>query len=246
LTPWRYFLIVFTYSWVFWGLASFSSKSLDAFSTGILYILGGIGPTVGWIICNILEGKKAIFETILKSVRFDSLGYKGFTVTICLGVLPMFLSWLLVSEGSTLDFSVASSIVSIAFFIIVSIVEETGWRGYAYPLLNQSFSPIVSSLIVGIFWSLWHLPLTLIKGTYQYGLGYWTIEFFLFFFLPISNSLIFGWLLEYSNQNVASSVLYHTLFNLTGEVFGFRGKSDIVRTVAITILAIIMGINLVY
>jgi membrane protease YdiL (CAAX protease family) len=66
----------------------------------------------------------------------------------------------------------------------------------------------------------------------------------LFFFTPIPNSLIFGWLLKYTDQNLASSVLYHTLLNLVGEVFGFRGKSDITRTIVITLLAILLGKNI--
>jgi membrane protease YdiL (CAAX protease family) len=236
---------VFLYSWIIWGLAVLYGKPIEDTLSGILFLLGGMGPTIGWIICNILDGKEETFETILKAIRFDSLGFKGLAVTTCIGVLPMVLSWLLVSEGSTLDFSVVSSIIPIGFFIIVSVVEETGWRGYAYPQLNQSYSPNVSSFIVGVFWSLWHLPLTMIKGTYQQGLGYWTLEFFLFFFTPIPNSLIFGWLLKYTDQNVASSVLYHTLLNLVGEVFGFRGKSDIARTIVITFLAIILGKTIV-
>ncbi|EMR73408.1 CAAX amino terminal protease family [Thaumarchaeota archaeon SCGC AB-539-E09] len=245
MKPWRYFIIVFVYSWIIWSIAIFIDTPIDDFPTGILFLLGGLGPTVGWIICNTLDGKKGPLQTILKAVRFDSLGLKGLAVTTCLGVLPMFLSWLVVSEGSTLEFTVVSSIVSIIFFIVVSVVEEIGWRGCAYPQLNQIYSPITSSLIVGILWSLWHLPLTMIKGTYQHGLVYWTLEFFLFFFSPIPNSMIFGWLLKYTNQNLASSVLFHTLINLTGEVFGFRGKSDIVRTVVITLLAILLGIKMV-
>ena len=242
--PWRYFLIVFSYSWIIWSVAIFSGTPVDSFPAGILYILGGLGPTVGWVICNQLDGKKGTTETILKGVRVDSLGLNGLAITASMAVLPMVLSWQVVNEGSTIDFSVVSSIAPIVFLAVVSVIEETGWRGYAYPRLNQIHSPIVSSLIVGVFWSLWHLPLTMIKGTYQHSLGYWTPEFFLFFFMMIPNSLIYGWLLKYTNQNVSSSVLYHTLMNLTGEIFGFTGKSDIVRTVLITLLAIILGIKM--
>jgi len=236
---------VFSYSWIIWSLAIFSGTPVDDFPTGILFLLGGLGPTVGWIICNILDGKKGNIETIFKAVKFHTLGSKGLMVTACLAVLPMVLSWIVIREGSTLDFTVISSILPIIMLTVVSVIEETGWRGYAYPQLNQKYSPIVSSLIVGVLWSLWHLPLTMIKGTYQHGLGFWAPEFFLFFFMMIPNSLLYGWLLKYTNQNVSSSVLYHILMNITGEVFGFTGKSDMVRTIVITLLAIILGIKLV-
>ena len=173
MTSWRFFLIVFSYSWIIWSLAIFNGTPIDDFPTGILFILGGLGPTVGWIICNMLDGKKGNSETIFKAVKFHTLGSKGLAVTACLAVLPMVLSWNVIREGSTLDFTVISSILPIVMLTVVSVIEETGWRGYAYPQLNQKHSPIVSSLIVGVLWSLWHLPLTMIKGTYQHGLGFW-------------------------------------------------------------------------
>lgn len=226
-------------------MAITSSAPLDDFPTGILYVLGGLGPTVSWVACNILDGKKGTLETIFNALRFDSLGLKGLTITACLAVIPMALSWAAVKEGTTLDFSVVTSIIPVVMLTVVSVIEETGWRGYAYPQLNQTYSPLVSSLIVGILWSLWHLPLTMINGTYQNGLGTGSPEFYLFFFMMIPNSLIYGWLQNYNNQKVASSVLYHTLNNITGEVFSFSGKSDIARTAVITLLALILGIKLV-
>jgi membrane protease YdiL (CAAX protease family) len=34
-----------------------------------------------------------------------------------------------------------------------------GWRGYALPKLQTKFNPLVSSLILGGLWALWHFPL---------------------------------------------------------------------------------------
>ncbi len=37
--------------------------------------------------------------------------------------------------------------------------EEPGWRGFALPRMQHLYTPLVASLILGFFWSLWHLPL---------------------------------------------------------------------------------------
>jgi membrane protease YdiL (CAAX protease family) len=41
----------------------------------------------------------------------------------------------------------------------VAVVEELGWRGIVLPELQKHYSALTTSLVIGVFWSLWHLPL---------------------------------------------------------------------------------------
>jgi membrane protease YdiL (CAAX protease family) len=36
--------------------------------------------------------------------------------------------------------------------------EETGWRGFALPRLQEGRSDFSATLILAVFWALWHLP----------------------------------------------------------------------------------------
>src|SRR5215204_5322789 len=44
-------------------------------------------------------------------------------------------------------------------FLGGALGEEPGWRGFALPRLQSLHGPLVGSLILGVLWSLWHLPL---------------------------------------------------------------------------------------
>src|SRR5215212_6757676 len=43
--------------------------------------------------------------------------------------------------------------------------EEPGWRGFLLPRLQSSYAPLAASLIVGVIWAMWHLPLLLSDPT---------------------------------------------------------------------------------
>jgi uncharacterized protein len=36
--------------------------------------------------------------------------------------------------------------------------EEIGWRGYALPLMLEKFGLAMASILLGIIWAAWHLP----------------------------------------------------------------------------------------
>ena len=38
------------------------------------------------------------------------------------------------------------------------MTEETGWRGFALPLLQARMTPLAATLIVGLMWGVWHFP----------------------------------------------------------------------------------------
>lgn len=51
-------------------------------------------------------------------------------------------------------------------------LEEVGWRGVFQPLLEKRFSFIVSALLEGCIWSVWHLPLWLVPNTSQSSMNF--------------------------------------------------------------------------
>jgi membrane protease YdiL (CAAX protease family) len=44
------------------------------------------------------------------------------------------------------------------FLDIGGVTEETGWRGFALPILQGRITPLAATMIVGLMWGVWHFP----------------------------------------------------------------------------------------
>jgi len=92
--------------------------------------------------------------------------------------------------------------------------EELGWRGFLLPELQRSVSAFNSSLIIGIIWASWHIPLffapfgTAVSGAH---LTIFSILFFYFFVLCLS--CIYTWVVNRSDGSVLMSLLIHLFIN---------------------------------
>src|SRR5207244_4355031 len=56
-------------------------------------------------------------------------------------------------------------------FLLILVVggplgEEFGWRGYALPRLQAGHGALAASLLLGILWAGWHLPLSSYVGSW--------------------------------------------------------------------------------
>ena len=94
------------------------------------------------------------------------------------------------------------------------VQEEFGWRGYALPRLQGRFNALVSSIIVGFMWGLWHLPYFFIgtELTYAYGIIPQIIT-------AILLSILLTWLFNNTGGSILVSLIFHNMFNLSNDMF---------------------------
>jgi biotin transporter BioY len=74
---------------------------------------------------------------------------------------------------------------------------------------------LTSSLIIGLVWALWHLPLFMMVGTSQHELG---IPFFGFLLTLIASSILYTWLYNNTQQSLWSAILLHWLYTYAAQV----------------------------
>ena len=81
-------------------------------------------------------------------------------------LVPLAIGLSVVTGGSAPDVDV--TLVSAISLLIFSIFpgsamgEELGWRGFALPHLQSRHSALGASLVIGVIWGCWHLPLYLV------------------------------------------------------------------------------------
>jgi membrane protease YdiL (CAAX protease family) len=99
--------------------------------------------------------------------------------------------------------------------IIGPLSEEIGWRGYALGRLQTRWNALTSSLIVGLVWGSWHLPLFMMVGTSQHELG---IPFMPFLIELTASSILYTWLYNNTKQSLWSAILLHWLYTYAAQV----------------------------
>jgi membrane protease YdiL (CAAX protease family) len=93
--------------------------------------------------------------------------------------------------------------------ILGPLSEELGWRGYALDRLGTRWNALISSLMVGFFWGLWHLPLFYIPGTSQY---LYDISFFGFLVGLLAISVLYTWIFNNTGASIWSAVFFHWIY----------------------------------
>jgi len=113
------------------------------------------------------------------------------------------------------------------------IGEEGGWRGFALPRLQRSRSALSATLILWVFWALWHAPMFLYKEDYQaMGVG-GSIAFLLGMF---AGAIVFTWLYNSTGGSVLVVALWHGAYNAV--VASAEGLVPALVTAAAVLLAV--------
>ncbi len=92
----------------------------------------------------------------------------------------------------------------VSLFLRGAMGEELGLRGFALPHLQERHSPFHASLIVGIAWAAWHLPVLL---------GRDALSILAFVLLAIGLSFVFTLMFNGSGGSLVPGLLFHATVN---------------------------------
>lgn len=197
------------------------ARDLGWINTGLppgLQIVGILSPGIATLVIHLyddgVDGVRSVLGG-LAAWRFDRFWW-GVTLA-----LPPAFAAVLAGASIALgqDFSpeplrfLVEAGPAIVLLVLVSILlsfgEETGWRGHLLPLLQARMSASSASLVVGVIWALWHVPVF-------YGAGIDGWAFPLRLVSVIAGAVMYTWLFNNTGGSVLAVTLLHAGTNLWG------------------------------
>ncbi len=122
--------------------------------------------------------------------------------------------------------------------------EEPGWRGYALEGLQVRWGPLLSSLVLGLVWALWHLPLFFIDSSWQaVEVGLLTQRFWLYMFNILLDTFIYTWIYNHTDRSILAAVLFHFSVNAFGEAFALTPRAEVFNFLLALLAAVLVSLS---
>lgn len=112
--------------------------------------------------------------------------------------------------------------------------EELGWRGILQNSISKKVHPVVTGILIGIIWAIWHGPLFLIDVFAHYNYAFST-----YFLFAIVYSLLLT-LLVYKTRSILLAVLMHAGINAFGNL-GFGIPMEVHEGVLVFLALLFIG-----
>ena len=115
-------------------------------------------------------------------------------------------------------FPLVAAPIGLLVFFFLALFEEVGWMGYAFNPMEDRWNALIASIVLGLIWSAWHLPIY-IAGPES---SVWVAG--QFFTLVIARVLIV-WIFNNTAKSIFAAILFHAIYNVCTMVFPVYGSS---------------------
>ena len=120
--------------------------------------------------------------------------------------------------------------------------EEYGWRGYLLPRLLP-LGEIRASVLIGVIWGVWHLPL-LLAGLNYPGVNVW-LAIMVFTFVTVALSFAYTWFYVASSGSVLVAAVLHASTNQFSDTFWVAPRLSVANPFAPSFVSAVLIMALV-
>lgn len=244
----EFIISVLFFTWVPWLILVFSGKSVDSISSKLLIGLGGIAPAaVTGFLLKRYHSKifvKDYFKRIV-SLRFLKRKESGlilfpvFCMVISIVISVVFFegSWSQITPTVS-----AKHLLLFVFFILLfgPLPEELAWRGYLLDGLSEKYNPFSASIIIGLVWGLWHLPLFFIEGYPLKDLASSGLFLLIYFGSLIPKSIIMTYIYYKTDRSIMTAILFHFLINFAGTYLDITMQTEFIQFILFILTSVVL------
>jgi membrane protease YdiL (CAAX protease family) len=182
-----------------------------------IHYLAGYGPLIAaLIVTGLTSGAEGLRDLVGRMTRWR---VKPGWWLVAISPLGIYLlagaAWWLI-QGQRLDLAGMGQVAYLPYLGLTAIPlwiltfgigEETGWRGFALPRLQNEHTALSATFVLWVLWALWHLPL------FFYSYDPSIIPGMLIGLL--AGAITFTWLYNSTSGSVLMTAIWHGLFNYT-------------------------------
>ena len=249
--PVRFYLVVFGFTWLFWITSIFVQDKNVAMG---FMMLGLFVPAITAIITVIFSKNKVLKNDLKQKIvgfyRIRLLNLLEavvlFNIIVALSIFASALVGQSLNQFSfTADFSFSIRGTSALLTILLaSIIEEVGWRGYGEDSIAEYCTWFRESILFGLIWSLWHLPLFFIKGTYHEGLASLGIGYAINFLVSVMPlGFLTTWVYVKNNRSMLACIIFHLFVNFLQEKIAMTPQTKCIETIFVSIAALVVVLS---
>jgi uncharacterized protein len=234
-----FFLLAIGLTWIFMITDALGSHNMIPFRLPLpLMVVMGYMPTLAAVIVTgATRGKEGV-RALFRKLTIVRVGIGWYLIAI-FGLAVMYVLVILFHNlfGNVSPLPILSDklpplpplqmVLSIVpMFIVIGLIngEELGWRGFALPHLQTKYNALTSSLLLGVIWTIFHLPLFFtVTGSSQ---ADWSFVSFLI--STVAMSVLYTWLYNNTRGSVLMAYLFHAAANTWSQVFSIDHANPLV------------------
>ena len=223
-----FFVLTYLVSWTLFTIAlAASGGSAPGLATpaGMIFLAGVFGPAIAAVILAAWADGRAGVRALLRSIVDLRPGARWYVFAAGYMAAVKLTAALFhrILAGTWPPLGPESVIIMVLGLVVSTPIqagEEIGWRGYALPRLAAYVGLGPASIILGVIWACWHLPIYFVPGaeTASQSFAIYTVS-------VTAISVAMAWLYWRTNGSLLLTMLMHAAINNTKDIVPSAGPA---------------------
>jgi membrane protease YdiL (CAAX protease family) len=220
-----FFFLTYAISWSLYAVIIGLRIRVDTAAALPLFLPAISGPTVAAIILTGAGwGRRDLAALLRRALRWRvHIGW--YVAVLAFWAVGLVLIWtaarIVGLELRPIDDPPLSAFPFLFLVILLiggPLQEEFGWRGFALPRLQKGRTALRASIILGLFWGVWHVPVFWVAGTWHADLvagRSWSVTLFfvaIFVLSTVPLSIVYAWVYN-GTGSLLLTILLHASMN---------------------------------